>query len=71
MKSAGLTDDQIAVLCKLKSGEAMLTDEVAEQTDIPVRRVLSALTMLEIDGYVNKFGAQSFVRTVEIKASEE
>ena len=67
VKSAGLTDDQIAVLCKLKSEEALLTDEVAEQTELPVRRILSALTMLEIDGYVKKTGAQSFLRTVEIK----
>lgn len=67
VQAAGLTDDQIAVLRRLKSGEAMLTDEVAEQTEIPVRRVLSALTMLEIDGYVEKLGAQSFVRTVDIK----
>lgn len=66
-KAAGLTDDQIAVLRILKSEEAMLSDEVAEETEIPVRRVLSALTMLEIDGHVKKTGAQSFVRAVEIK----
>ena len=66
-KAAGLTDDQMAVLGKLRVDEAMLTDEVAEQTEIPVRRVLSALTMLEIDGYVKKLGAQSFVRTVDLK----
>lgn len=66
-KDAGLTDDQMAVLRVLQSGEAMLTDEVAEETEIPMRRVLSALTMLEIDGYVKKTGVQSFVRAVEIK----
>ena len=66
-KAAGLTDDQIAVLHVLKCDGELLTDEIAEETDIPVRRVLSALTMLEIDGYVKKSGAQSFVRTVDIK----
>ena len=66
-KNAGLTDDQIAVLRVLQCDRELLTDEVAEKTDIPVRRVLSALTMLEIDGYVKKSGAQSFVRTVDIK----
>ena len=66
-KAAGLTDDQIAVLRVLKGDGDLLTDEVAEKIDIPVRRVLSALTMLEIDGYVKKSGAQSFVRTVDIK----
>lgn len=66
-KAAGLTDDQIAVLHVLKCDGELLTDEIAEKADIPVRRVLSALTMLEIDGYVKKSGAQSFVRTVDIK----
>ena len=66
-KAVGLTDDQVAVLRYLKSDEPMLTDEVAEETEIPVRRVLSALTMLEIDGYVKKTGAQCFLRAVEIK----
>ena len=35
--------------------------------ELPVRRVLSALTVLEIDGYVCRQGARSFLRTVELK----
>ena len=42
-------------------------DEVAEESDLPIRRVLSALTVLEIDGYVRQCSARCFVRTVEIK----
>ena len=45
----------------------LLSDEAAVATGLPVRRVLSALTMLEIDGYVCRQGAGSFLRTVELK----
>ena len=69
--AAGLTDDQLAILGVLCADVPMLTDDVAEAAALPVRRVLSALTMLEIDGYANKAGTQSFVRTVEIKQGEE
>lgn len=64
---AGLTEDQTALLRALSAERPALTDDLAEQCQIPVRRVLSALTMLEIDGYVEKTGAQSFRRTVEIE----
>lgn len=63
----GLTDDQLALLRVLKSDEALLTDDAALLADLPIRRVLSALTMLEIDGYVCRQGARSFLRTVELK----
>ncbi len=64
---AGLTDDQIAVLSVLRPDIPTLTDDAALLTDLPVRRVLSALTVLEIDGYVCRQGARSFLRTVELK----
>ena len=63
----GLTDDQLALLRVLPTDQALLADDAALQTDIPIRRVLSALTMLEIDGYVRRQGAGSFLRTVELK----
>ena len=63
----GLTDDQLALLRVLPTDQALLADDAALQTDIPIRRVLSALTMLEIDGYVHRQGAGSFLRTVELK----
>ena len=62
-----LTDDQLALLRVLPTDQALLADDAALQTDIPIRRVLSALTMLEIDGYVRRQGAGSFLRTVELK----
>ena len=39
----------------------------SERADLPIRRVLSALTVLEIDGYATQHGARRFVRTVEIR----
>lgn len=47
------TDDQIQILLIL-SERPMLVDDIAEETQIPVRRVLSALTFLEIEKVVNK-----------------
>lgn len=63
----GLTDDQIAVLSVLHTDIPTLTDDAAILADLPVRRVLSALTVLEIDGYVCRQGARSFLRMVELK----
>ena len=37
-------------------------DEVAVATGLPVTAVMAELTMLEIDGYVMKQGAQSYLR---------
>ena len=39
---------------------------IRDGEELPSRRVLSALTMLEIDGYIRKQGARAFLRTVEI-----
>ena len=47
------TDDQIQILLTL-SERPMIVDDIAEETQIPVRRVLSALTFLEIEKVVNK-----------------
>ena len=66
----GLTDDQIVILRQLSDTEPLLTDEAAEKTGIPIRRVLSALTVLEIDGYVRQDGARRFVRMVEFEDKE-
>ena len=35
-------------------------DDLIELTQIPARRVLSALTMLELDGYVAQSGGKRF-----------
>ena len=66
-EGASLTDDQKRVLRVLAADRPLLADEAAVITELPVRRVLSALTMLEIDGYVCRQGAGSFLRTVELR----
>ena len=67
----GLTDDQIKVLRILDDKEAMLTDDIALRANVPVRRILSAVTMLEIDGYTRQEGLRKFVRTVEVEDTKE
>lgn len=67
----GLTDDQIKVLQILDDKEPMLTDDIALRANVPVRRILSAVTMLEIDGYTRQEGLRKFVRTVEVEDTKE
>ena len=67
----GLTDDQIKVLRILDDKEPMLTDDIALRANVPVRRILSAVTMLEIDGYTRQEGLRKFVRTVEVEDTKE
>ena len=65
LKGAGLTDDQILLLRTL-TDQPMLTDELIELTELPTRRVLSALTMLEIDQYVTQCSGKRYMRTVTL-----
>ena len=67
----GLPDDQIKVLRILDDKEPMLTDDIALRANVPVRRILSAVTMLEIDGYTRQEGLRKFVRTVEVEDTKE
>ena len=65
LSGSGLTDDQIALLRAL-AGEPRLVDDLIEETGIPARRVLSALTVLEIDGLVLQHGGKRYTRTVTL-----
>ncbi len=60
-----LTDDQVRVLRKLKEGE-MQVDDLIEAVELPTRRVLSALTVLEIEGLVAENGGKRFSLTAEL-----
>lgn len=53
------TDDEREILLALQGG-AMVTDDVVEATQIPARRVLSALTMLQIRGLVEEGPGKQF-----------
>ena len=62
---AGLTDDQIRILRKLNEG-GLQVDDLIEAVELPTRRVLSALTVLEIEGYVAENGGKRFSLNVEL-----
>ena len=61
-----LTDDQLEVLLALEESP-LRADELVERTQIPVRRVLSALTLLQIQGYVAEEGGKRFRTAVKLK----
>lgn len=61
-----LTDDQRAILLALEGG-ALKTDDVVERTQIPTRRVLSAMTLLQIQGYVTEESGKRFKAAVKLK----
>ena len=63
----GLTDDQTALLRALDEEAPMLVDDLIEQTDIPTRRVLSALTLLEIEGRVTQHSGKRYTRAVALR----
>lgn len=61
-----LTDDQIALLRVLSDEEPALVDDLIEQTGIPTRRVLSALTVLEIENLVRPHSGKRYTRAVTL-----
>lgn len=64
LADSGLTDDQMALLRVLPAEEPALADDLIETTGIPTRRVLSALTVLEISGLVRQHSGKRYTRTV-------
>ena len=63
----GLTDDQIALLRVMDAEEPIQVDDLIEATGIPTRRVLSALTMLEIDELVKQHSGKRYTRAVTLR----
>ena len=59
------TDDELAILHIMQGGVCQ-TDELVERTQIPARRVLSALTMLQIAGCVEERPGKRFACCVEL-----
>lgn len=62
----GLTDDQAALLLALSEEEPMQVDDLIEKTGIPTRRVLSALTLLELEQYVRQHSGKCYTRAVTL-----
>ena len=65
-----LTEEQRVVLRALRPDAPRLSDELAEDSGLPIQRVLPALTLLEISGWAAQNGARSFVRTVALPENE-
>ncbi len=61
----GLTAEQVAVL-KALSGRTMQVDDIIEETQIPTRTVLAALTILEIEGFVTQHSGKRFSLAVTL-----
>ena len=61
----GLNNDQIAIL-KTLDGKTMQVDDIIETTQIPTRQVLSALTVLEIEGFVTQHSGKRFALAVTL-----
>lgn len=62
----GLTDDQIRLVKALR-GRTAQADELIEETGIPARRALSALTVLELDEIVTQDAGKQFSLAVTLK----
>ena len=60
-----LTDDQLRIVRAL-AGRTVQVDDIIEETQIPTRRVLSALTMLEIDQIVTQESGKRFSLAVTL-----
>lgn len=59
------TDDQTAVL-RLLTEDPVLVDDLIELSGIPTRRVLSALTVLEIEGLITQHSGRRYTRAVNL-----
>ena len=64
--SHGLTDDQVRIV-KALDGRTVQVDDLVEETQIPVRRALSALTVLELDRIVTQESGKRFSLAVTLK----
>ena len=60
------TDDELAILAAA-SKAALTADEVVEKTQIPAKRVLSALTMLQLQGAVEERPGRRYYALVELE----
>lgn len=64
-----VTDDEEMILACLQ-GKAITAEEIIEQTKLPARRVMSALTMLQLRGLISEQAGKRFHTNVIIKGRE-
>ena len=60
------TDDELTILAAL-ADKPLGADEIVERTQIPARYVLSALTMLQVQGAVEERPGRRFWALVELE----
>ena len=60
------TDDQIDILAAVAHA-VLSADEIVERTQIPMKRALSALTMLQVDGCIEERPGRRFYAMVELE----
>ena len=61
------TDDEAALIRALQGGETRTADDLVEGTGIPARRVMSALTMLQVRQLVSQGPGKRFSTPVQLK----
>ena len=67
---SALTDDEAAILWALQGGLQCTVDDLVERTSIPARRVLSALTMLQVRQMVQEENGKRFRTEVLLKGQD-
>ncbi len=60
------TDDELAILRTLATGDGT-ADDLVEATQIPARRILSALTMLQVRGQIEEGTGKRFAALVQLE----
>lgn len=63
------TDDERDILLALNE-KTLLADEIIEVTQIPARRVMSALTVLQVRGYIEERAGKRFAALAVISAND-
>ena len=66
LSKSGLTDDQMALLRLLDDEEPSIVDDLIDRSGIPTRRVLSALTLLELENLVLQHSGKRYTRAVTL-----
>ena len=67
LSEANLPEHQAAVLRRLDPVTPKQTEDIIEETGLPTRRVLAALPLLEISGYVRQYPGKRYTRLVDLQ----
>ena len=62
-----VSEEQVRILRVLDLNAPIYVDEIIERSGLSTRQVLSDLTMLEIDGYIQQFPGKRYTRLVNVR----